>query len=299
MRYDLTTLEVFVAVAETGNLTRAAERQHLAVSAVSKRIAELEDLAGAPLLERLPRGVRLTPAGQSLLHYSSQMLHLVQRMSSELSEYAGGVKGHIRIHASTSALIQFVPQELETFLRRYPMVRIEIEERVGAAIVRAVADGSTDIGIVGSQTPAPGLATFPYHLDHLVLAVPGDHPMARRKSVRFAEALVYPFIGHHTASSLWSLMSKGAREAGKALESRIQVSSFECMCRLVEANFGLALLPEGVLTHRVSNGRLRVVEIKDRWAMRQLVIVVRDLETLPSTTRTLIDYLRASAGEGK
>src|SRR5438552_10303186 len=140
MRYDLTTLEIFVAVAEEANLTRAAARQHLAVSAVSKRITELEALAEAPLLERLPRGVALTPAGQSLLHYARQMIKLVDRMKSELSEYAGGVKGHIRIHASTSALTQFVPKELEAFLNRYPMIRMQIEERVGAAIVAAVAD---------------------------------------------------------------------------------------------------------------------------------------------------------------
>jgi DNA-binding transcriptional LysR family regulator len=240
MRYDLTTLEIFVAVAEEANLTRAAVRQHLAVSAVSKRITELEELAEAPLLERLPRGVALTPAGQSLLHYARQMLQLVDRMKSELSEYAGGVKGHIRIHASTSALTQFVPQELETFLNRYPMIRMEIEERVGAAIVRAVADGTADIGILGSHTPNQGLATIPYHSDHLVLVVPAAHPLARRKQVRFADALAFPFVGHHPSSSLWALMTKAANDAGKPLESRIQVSSFECMCQLVAANFGLA-----------------------------------------------------------
>jgi DNA-binding transcriptional LysR family regulator len=125
MRYDLTSLELFVAVAEEANLTRAAERQHLAVSAVSKRITELEELAEAPLLVRLPRGVSLTPAGQSLLHYARQMLQLVQRMRSELSEYAGGVKGHIRLHASTSVLSQFLPRELESFLRLYPMIRLK------------------------------------------------------------------------------------------------------------------------------------------------------------------------------
>ena len=244
MRYDLVSLELFVAVAEEANLTRAAERQHLAVSAVSKRITELEDLAGAPLLERLPRGVSLTPAGQSLLHHARQMLQLVARMKSELSEYAGGVKGHIRIHASTSVLIQFLPPELESFLKLYPMIRFEIEERVGAAIVRAVADGTTDIGILGSHTPAQGLATFPYHTDQLVLVVPAGHALAKRKSVKFAEALAYPFVSHHAASSLWALMTQAAREAGGAIQQRIQVSSFDCMCRMVEANLGIAMLPD-------------------------------------------------------
>lgn len=295
MRYDLTTLEIFVAVAEEANLTRAAERVHLAVSAVSKRISELEELAEAPLLERLPRGVALTPAGQSLLHHARQVLKLVDRMKSELSEFAGGVKGHIRIHASTSALTQFLPRELESFLNRYPMIRIEIEERVGAAIVRAVADGTADVGILGSHTPSLGLPTIPYHSDHLALVVPVAHPLARRKQVRFAEALAYPFVAHHPSSSLWMLMTQAAAEAGKPLESRIQVSSFECMCRLVAANFGVALLPEGVLGGRLADIGIKAVTLKDAWAMRQLVMVVREPGTLPYTTRTLIEHLRASA----
>jgi DNA-binding transcriptional LysR family regulator len=296
MRYDLTSLELFVAVAEEANLTRAAGRQHLAVSAVSKRITELEELAEAPLLVRLPRGVSLTPAGQTLLHYARQVMRTVQQMRSELSEYAGGVKGHIRIHAAASVLTQFLPRELEAFLRLYPMIRLEIEERVGAAIVRAVSEGTTDLGILGSHTPAPGLATLPYHTDRLVLAVPPGHPLTKRKAVRFADALAYPFVSHHAASSLWTLMSQAAADSGKTIQQRIQVSSFDCMCKMVEANLGIAMLPVGVLGHHVSAGGIRTVDLKDAWAHRQLVIVVRDPQTLPFTTRTLIDHLLAAAG---
>lgn len=297
MRYDLTSLELFVAVADAGNLTHAAHRQHLAVSAVSKRIAELEDLAGAQLLLRHARGVSVTPAGQSLLHYARQVLVLVRRMSDELGEYSGGVKGHIRIHAAASALIQFLPRELESFLRLYPMIRLEIEERVGAAIVQAVADGSADLGILGSHTPAPGLTTIPYRYDRLVLVVPAAHPLARRKSVRFREALDHPFVSHHAASSLWALLSSAARAAGKEIQQRIQVSSFDCMCRLVEVNMGVAVLPEGVIRPYVAQGAVRGVELKDSWAKRPLVIVVKDRDSLAFTTRTLIEHLQAAAAQ--
>lgn len=294
MRYDLTSLELFVAVADAANLTHAANRHHLAVSAVSKRIAELEDLAGAQLLHRHARGVSVTPAGQSLLHYSRQVLLLVQRMSEELDGYSGGVKGHIRIHAAASALIQFLPKELESFLRLYPMIRLEIEERVGAAIVQAVADGTADLGILGSHTPAPGLTTIPYHFDQLVLVVPTAHPLARRKSAYFDEALGYPFVSHHAASSLWALMSSAARACGKEIQQRIQVSSFDCMCRLVEVNLGIAVLPEGVIRPYVAQKKVHAVELKDSWAKRQLVMIVKDLDSIAFTTRTLIDHLKAA-----
>jgi DNA-binding transcriptional LysR family regulator len=216
-------------------------------------------------------------------------------MSDELSEYAGGVKGHIRIHAAASALIQFLPKDLGSFLGLYPMIRLEIEERVGAAIARAVADGSTDVGILGSHTPTPGLTIIPYHFDHLVLVVPAGHALGRRKSIRFADTLAHPFVSHHVASSLWALMSGAARAAGKEIQQRIQVSSFDCMCRLVEGNMGIAVLPEGVIQPYLATGQVQKVDLKDAWAKRQLVMIVRDLDSLAFTTRSLIDHLRASA----
>jgi DNA-binding transcriptional LysR family regulator len=292
MRYDLTSLEIFVAVADTANLTRAGEQQHLAVSAVSKRITELEEIAGTALLQRHPRGVSLTPAGQSLLHYARQVLQLVERMRGELSEYAGGLKGVIRLHASTSALVEFLPPELQSFLARYPGIRLQIEERTGGAIVRAVAEGAADIGILGNHTPLRGLTSLPYHSDRLALGVPRTHALARRKSVHFAEALDFDFVGPHAESSLWTLMTQAARSAGKAIEPRIQVSSFECMCLLVEAGLGIALLPERVLAPRADLGRMSVVPLKDSWAQRQIVIVVRDIDHMPSSTRALIEHLR-------
>lgn len=293
MRCDLTSLEVFVAVAEEANLTRAAERVHLVVSAVSKRIAELEELFGTSLLMRQPRGVTLTPAGQSLLHYAHQVLQLVDRMQGDLGAYAEGIKGHVRIHSNTSALVQFLPSELETFLKRYPMINLEIEERVGAAIVRAVLEGSADLGILGTQTPLRGLNSIPYHRDRLAIGVSVDHPLSERAVANFGEVLDYPIVGPHVDSSLWSLMADVAAGYGKPINQRIQVSSFDCMCRLVEVQLGVALLPVGVLKPFADAGCLRIVQLTDEWADRQLLIVVRDLDALSYPARTLIEHLRS------
>jgi len=297
MRYDLVSLKLFVAVAECANVTRAAEREHLAVSAVSKRISELENLAGTPLLQRYPRGVALTPAGQSLLHHARQMLQLVDRMDAELAEFARGVKGHIRLHAVASALNQFLPEEIESFLARYPGVRISLEERTGKGVVLAVADGSADLGVVSSQTPLHGLASFPYHTDRLMIGVPLGHPLARRKSIKFADALNYSFVGPHADSSLAALMAAGARACGKAIDQRIQASSFDAMCRLVETRLGITMLPEGVLAPHAAAGRIRVIRLNETWALRTMVVVVRDPEQLSALTRSLIEHLLRSAAE--
>lgn len=292
MRHDFVSLKLFVAVAECGNLTRAAEREHLAVSAISKRVAELEELVGVPLLQRNPRGVSLTPAGQSLLHHARQMLALVDRMDAELGEFAGGVKGHIRLHSVASALTQFLPEEIESFLSRYPGVRVSLQEHTGKAVIAAVADGSADLGVISDQTPRHGITALPYHADRLMIGVPVGHPLAGRESVRFADALDYAFVGPHADSSIARLMIDGARACGKPLEQRVQASSFDAMCRLVQTRLGITLLPEGVLAPHVEAGRIAMVRLDQSWALRRMLVVVRDLEQLSPITRTLIEHLQ-------
>lgn len=267
------------------------------MSAISKRIGELEDLVRTPLLQRYPRGVGLTPAGQSLLHHARQVLQLVDRMDAELGEFADGVKGHVRLHAVASALNQFLPEEIESFLSRYPGVHISLEERTGKAVVLAVADGSTDLGVVASLTPRLGLAAIPYHTDRLMIGVPVGHPLARRKSVRFAEALEYSFVGPHADSSLATLMAEGARACGKSIEQRVQASSFDAMCRLVQTRLGITMLPEKVLSLHVDAGRIAMVGLNEPWALRELVVIVRDPDQLSHIARTLVEHLQRSAAD--
>lgn len=297
MRYDLTSLRVFAVVAEELNLTRAGSRLHLAVSAVSKRIAELEEMVGSPLLVRLPRGVALTPAGQSLLHHSRLILDATDAMSEELAGFASGVKGHIRIYANTSTLAQHLPGELESFLRQYPMVKVDIEERVGGAIVDAVASGLADFGIFGAHTPARGLETVPYHRDRLAVAVPAGHPLAGRRFVRFGDLLPHEFIAPHSSSSLFILLKSAAERAGAQIRFRLQVSSFDALCRLVEANMGVGVLPEGIVAGYARMMRIECVELREDWAVHELFIGARRFEALPAVSRALVDHLRAAAAK--
>jgi DNA-binding transcriptional LysR family regulator len=305
MRYNLTSLQIFVAVAEERNLTRAAARSHLAPSAVSKRVAELEEQAGAALFVRSARGMRLTPAGQSMLHYARQMFRTMQEMEDELHGYSAGVKGHVRIHAITSALGQFLPDDLKAFTTQYPLIRLDIEERVGAAIVRAVEDGSADLGIIASQTPAHGLQVLPYRDDELVLAVPSGHPLAARASAGLRDALEYEFIGPHLDSSLHALLSGEATALGLAMQQRIRVSSFDCMCRMIATGMGIGILPRGIVAPHLAAMPVVALPLEDAWAMRALVIVVKEFDGLPAVAKALVDQLgqpavlcgRAEAGK--
>lgn len=291
MRYDLFTLNVFVAVAEERNLTRAAKRMHIAVSAVSKRVSELEEQVGSPLLLRYARGVELTPAGQSILHYTRELRMVLGQMDEELASYTAGVKGHIRIHAITSVLTQFLPADLERFLCSYPQINFDIEERVGSAVVRAVTEGRADLGIFAEHTQAPGLEIKPYRQDQLVVVSSQDHEVAALPKISFRDLLQHEFIGPHLDSSLYTLFANQQAELGIAMRVRVRVSSFECMCRLVAANIGVAILPKAAITQYRRPFKLKMTALDESWAKRMLVVGVRSMDLLTPTVRTLVEHL--------
>ncbi|MBJ9974168.1 LysR family transcriptional regulator [Pseudomonas sp. S75] len=292
MRYDLTSLDLFITVAQERNLTRAGRIKHVAVSAISKRISELEAQIGSPLLLRNARGVELTPAGQSLLFYARQFKQTMAQLDSELSDYSRGVKGHIRVHAITSALSQFLPQDVAGFAAQYPQIKFDIEERVGSAVIRAVADGRADLGIIAEQTAAQGLETFVYRRDELTLVMPSGHALATRKSIDFKEVLEHEFVGPHLESSMNTLLTSEADKLGMILKLRIRISSFDCMCRMVSNGLGIAVLPRSVINQYLRSHKLRAVTLSEPWAQRTLMLVLRKYEAASPTLKTFIDHLR-------
>lgn len=290
-RFDFVTLKLFISVADEGRLTAAAEREHLALAAVSKRISDLETLVGTTLLYRRPRGVELTPAGQAFLHHARRIMDNIERLQAELSEYGEGVRGHVRIHSNTSAIIAFLPQDLSAFSRLYPEIKIDLQERVSSEIIAAVRDGLTDIGIFAGHVAAPDLQQLSYRHDRLVLMTPIDHPLAERESIAFSEALAFDFIGLQQDTSLQSLLNEQANLAGKALRMRIQVRSFDAICRMIHHGMGVGVLPEQTIYRDLGDLQLKSIPLSDPWAQRELVIGMRRYASLHVTARHLVDHL--------
>lgn len=296
-RFDFVTLKLFISVADEGRLTAAAEREHLALAAVSKRISDLEALVGTTLFYRRPRGVELTPAGQAFLHHARRILDNIERLHAELSEYGEGVRGHVRIHSNTSAIIAFLPQDLSAFSRLYPEIKIDLQERVSNEIITAVRDGLTDIGIFAGHVSAPDLQQLSYRHDRLVLMTPKDHPLAQRESIAFSEALAFDFIGLQQDASLQSLLNEQANLSGKTLRMRIQVRSFDAICRMIHHGMGVGVLPEQTIYRDLGDLQLKSIPLNDAWAQRELVIGMRRYSSLPATARHLVDHLAQGQGE--
>ncbi|SRR6266567_7387289 len=183
-QFDLDTLRLFLAVAEERNIARAADREHIAASAVSKRIQELERGLAIPLFRRGSRGVRLTAAGEALVHHARSVFAILDRMRGEISEHEKGTVGYVRVAANASAIVEFLADDLPAFLAGHPGIRIDLEQDFSLNIVRAVRDGVVDIGVFGAAVPTGGLKLLPYRSDRLVVLAPARHPLAKQRSVR-------------------------------------------------------------------------------------------------------------------
>ena len=296
-RLDLVSLRLFVSIADAASLTGAATREHMALAAVSKRVRDLEAQLDTALLYRRPRGVELTPAGDALLHHARTVLADMESLQAELSEYSRGVRGHVRIHANTSAIIEFLPEDLALFAREHPEIKIDLQEHVSTEAIHAVREGLTDIGIFANTPTVEGLQVFDYREDRLVLVVPNDHALAARERVSLVEALDYDFIGLQHDASLYGLVAKAARESGTPLRMRIQVRSFEGICRMIAHDMGVGVLPVKAVTH-LSGLPLTAVELTDAWAQRMLHLGVRDYDALSVIAREMVDHLIRDTAHG-
>lgn len=298
-RIDLTSLQLFVAVCESGSIGKAAEREFIAPSAVSKRLSDLERTLDTPLLYRHARGVDLTPAGESLLHHARSMLFSLERMQGELGEYAHGVRGHVRVHASISAIVQFLPEDLGAFARTHPEIKIDLEEHLSTEVVRAVREGAADVGICNQEVidrPGAGdLELRPYRVDHLALIVPRGHRLAGAESIAFADTLDEDHVGLHANSSIHIVTRAAAVAAGKTIRLRIAVTGLDAMCRMIHNGLGIGVMPRRAFELMHGVGALEAIALEDAWAERPIGLVARDFASLPPTARLFVEHLMANA----
>jgi DNA-binding transcriptional LysR family regulator len=298
-RMDLTSLQLFVAVCELGSIGKAAEREFIAASAVSKRLSDLEAALDTPLLYRHSRGVDLTPAGESLLHHARSVLFSLEKMQGELSEYADGVRGHVRVHANISAIVQFLPEDLGTFVHQHEQVKVDLEEHLSMDVIRAVQEGAADLGIcniAAAGNSGPGeLQTRPYRRDSLALIVPKTHILSNKDAINFIETLDFDHVGLHATSSIYLAMRQAAAQAGCGIRLLIRVTGLDAMCRMIDNGLGVGVMPRRAFELMQGVGDLACVPLTDPWALRRIDLVARDFSSLPVTARLLVDHLGARA----
>src|SRR5271163_1105377 len=291
MRFDLADLRLFLNVVEAGSITHGAERGHLAIAAASTRIRNMEAALGIPLLHRERQGAKPTEAGRTLVQHARIMLQQAERMHDDLGQYADGIRGQVRLLSNTNALTEFLPEPLSAFLAAHPQVNIDLEERLSDEIVAAVAEGTADVGIVAGTVEVAGLEALPFRVDRFVLVVAPNHPLSTAERIAFADALDFDFVGLDRASALQRFLSEKADRIGRRLKLRVQLRSFDAVCRLVECNVGIGVVPATTAERHAKTMSLHRIELLDEWAVRKLTICVRRLSDLPIYARELVQHL--------
>lgn len=284
-RIDFVTLKLFCAIAQSGSITKGASECHLALSAASRRISELEETVGLMLLDRSAKGVTLTPAGHAVMQHALRLFQGFEQFSNELNEFAKGSKGHVRLWANMSSLTEFLPSALASFLKEHPEIQVEVEEQLSGDIVKALLDGIADIGVFAEGTPTTGLNTQVIGHDELVIVCSHDHAIQSRKSISFEECLEFDFVGLNRGSSLLELTSRHAERLNKLMRLRIQVRSYDAMCQMIAVNLGIGVLPYQACAPQIKALGLKVIPLKDAWSKRNLLLAIKqDGRQSPAST---------------
>src|SRR5690606_32286688 len=299
--FDLTDLQLIVHIGDWHSLTRGAEKTHLSLPAASTRVKNLEEHFGTQLLYRTSQGVTLTPSGEALTRHARTVMRQIEQLRGDMQEFARGVKGHVRVLANTTAMTEFMPAVLGQveqlrgdmqgfgrgvkghgrvlanttamtefmpavlgrFLAAHPDVNVELRERLSYLIVRAVSEGSADVGIVAGSNADPNLEFIPYRKDRLVLVAASNHALAKETAVAFADTLDNDYVGLSEWSAIHPFLVQAAEALGRTFKFRIEVGNFEAVCRIIETGVGIGVIPESVALRFARVLNISIVPLTD------------------------------------
>jgi DNA-binding transcriptional LysR family regulator len=295
MRFDLVDLQLFIAVADSGSITRGALRANLALASASARIKGLEADLGLALLRRGRRGIELTAAGESLRDHARLIMHNVEMMRGDIAAYASGVRASVHLLANTSGLSEHLPKALAAFLRERPEISLDVEERESTDIVAAIASGAADLGFAAEHALPDNFERFRFSEDRLMLVAPRRGEFVNRRQIDFLEVTDHDFVALTNSTALQAHIARHAARLGVRLRIRARLRDFDAICQMVAAGVGIAVVPEAAARRSAQTMPVTPVAIRDSWANRQLVICARSFKTLPRPARQLVEHLRKAA----
>ena len=295
MKLDPITLRLFVAVMEENAIARAAAREHIAPSAASRRLAELEDQLQVELFTRSNRGTQPTAAAYALLNMARGVLNEMDGIASQMKNYAHGcgqgLRGHVRVMANISSITQFLPAQLQGFLSQHPHVDVRLQERVSTDIARAVAENEADIGLLNNGSYGSKISLRPYRRDRLAVVLPQGHVLAKHEQLELRQIVEHELIGMHADSALNHLITRSAADQGLQPRLRMKVTGYDALCLMVAAGLGIGILPEGSARIYMGTLPLRCIRLHEPWAERQLMLCVRSQDALSPVAQLLAEHL--------
>lgn len=291
MHIDLIDLRLFVNIVQAGNITAGARLSHLSLPAASARIRAIEASLGVELLQRSRRGISPTPAGQALAQHARLLLQQVERMNHDLSEYAQGFKGRVRLLCNTAALTEYLPELLADFVHQHPHISVDQHELTSLRITHALRQDAGDIGIISDAVDTQDLQTLAFRDDPLMLVIPLDHPLAQQHGLSFTATLSHTYVGLAAHSALAVYLEEQALHCGYRMQTRIRAEGFDGVLRMVARGAGLGIVPRATIERWQAPRTFKVVELNEPWADRKLLLCARSFAHLPAYAQALLKAL--------
>jgi DNA-binding transcriptional LysR family regulator len=289
--FDSVTARLILLLAETGSIGRAAEREGIASSAVSRRVSDLESRLGVVLFDRSAHGVKLTTAGQAYAEGCRKVLRAIADLDAVMADFGSGQRGALRIACTSSALTGRLPELLARYAQKHVGIDLDIQEMGAAKALLALDEGRADIAIVSDNYDFSRFEIRPFEDDRVWVLAPPDHPLAAsiepRKDLAFANVLDHPIVGIHHAGSLDRLLGDAAKTTDRRLVETVRVESFPALVRMVEAGFGIGFLRSTSL-HLLAGTDLVCAPLSDPWALRQLLVARRKSSPLSAAKKSFI-----------
>ncbi len=298
---DLRRLEVFAKVAELGSFSRAAEALFLTQPTVSEHVRALEEDVGVPLLDRLGRGARPTPAGRLLLDYAQRILALGREARQALDRFQGRMSGRLVVGGSTIPGEYVLPGLVGQFKAKYPEISITLLISDSREVTEWVAEGRVELGVVGAPPSVRSLESRVLMPDELVVVVAADHPWAARSSVRLADLQGEPLILRERGSGSREALERALHEVGVDLATlRVvgEMGSTQAIKQAVRAGVGVSLISRRAVCDECRARLLSCVTVQDLTIARSFYLVTHRERTRSPLAQAFLEFVESQSGEG-
>ncbi|MCQ4159262.1 LysR family transcriptional regulator [Roseomonas sp. GC11] len=290
MAIDLDQIRTFVAVAEASSLTRASELMHLSLPAVSRRLSALEEELGITLITRTTRRVALTQTGREFLPRARRLLDELEESLLGIRETAARRRGLITLACIPTAAYYFLPVTIADFARRFPAVRVRVMDLSADGVIDMVASGGAEFGIGMEGAMHPDVEFKPLRRDPFVLACRHDHPLARRRRLRWADLEGEKLVGVSRRSGNRLILDRALLPQGIRPNWHYEAEHLSTSLGLAEAGLGVAVVPRLALP-RSPHPVLVARPLEAPRIERATGLVLRRGSSPAPATRALLDLL--------
>lgn len=287
-----TALRHFLEVAQTGSVTAAAERLHVAPSAVSRSIARLESALDTLLFERRARGMRLNSAGELLAVHAKRAWQDIERVVTDIESLRGLRTGTVRVASTEGFASEFLPDLIADFQREYRGIRFVLEVCQQAEIPPLLRHGDMDIGLTFGTSSERDIQVERRHPAPILAVMAPDHPLASRRQLALAQVVGYPVTLPSPTSTLRQLFEISCARQGLQADAALMANRLDPAIAFAESGGGIALSGELAIRSRLKAGSVVGIPLRDR-EMNERHFEVQTLagRSLPSACRAFLAHL--------